>query len=92
MSAAPPAARLARIGRMRLTYTPQAHPGTEFEIEADRHGSYVIRLNGKVIRRVTALSDYVGKPKWGSRKLEADAIEDAKRDIEALAARPSEVR
>lgn len=77
---------------MRLTYTPQSHPGTEFEIEADRHGSYAIRLNGKVIRRVTALPDYVGKPKWGSRKLEAGAIEDAKRDIEALAARTSEIR
>jgi hypothetical protein len=77
---------------MRLTYTPQAHPGTEFEIEADRHGSYAIRLNGKVIRRVTALADYVGKPKWGSRKLEAGAIEDAKRDIEAFVARTTEVR
>ncbi|MHB1121493.1 MAG: hypothetical protein ACYC0T_02095 [Ramlibacter sp.] len=77
---------------MRLTYTPQAHPGTEFEIEADRHGSYAIRLNGKVIRRVTALADYVGKPKWGSRKLEAGAIEDAKRDIEAFVARTTEIR
>lgn len=77
---------------MRLTYTPQSQPGTEFEIEADRHGSYAIRLNGKVIRRVTALPDYLGKPKWGSRRLEAGAIEDAKRDIEALAARSSEIR
>lgn len=77
---------------MRLTYTPQGHPGTEFEIEADRHGSYAIRLNGKVIRRVTALAEYVGKPKWGSRKLEAGAIEDAKRDIEALAGRLTELR
>lgn len=77
---------------MRLTYTPKDHPGQEFEIEADRHGSYAIRSNGKVIRRVTALADYVGKPKWGSRKLEADAVEDAKRDIEALVARSVETR
>lgn len=77
---------------MRLTYTPQGRPGTEFEIEADRHGSYAIRLNGKVIRRVTALADYVGKPKWGSRKLETGAVEDAKRDIEAYVARSTENR
>jgi len=77
---------------MRLTYTPQGHTGPEFEIEADRHGSYAIRLNGKVIRRVTALADYGGKPKWGSRKLEAGAIEDAKRDIEAFAARATDLR
>lgn len=77
---------------MRLTYTPKDHPGPEFEIEADRHGSYVIRLHGKVIRRVTALSDYVGKPKWGSRKLEAGAVEDAKRDIDAFVARSPETR
>lgn len=77
---------------MRLTYTPQDHPGSEFEIEADRHGSYAIKLNGKVIRRVSALADYVGKPKWGSRKLEAGAVEDAKRDIDAFAARSTEPR
>lgn len=77
---------------MRLTYTLPDHPGSEFEIEADRHGSYAIRLNGKVIKRVTALADYVGKPKWGSAKLEAGAVEDAKRDIEAFAARSFEPR
>lgn len=77
---------------MRLTYTPKDHPESEFEIEADRHGSYAIRFNGKVIRRVTALADYVGKPKWGSRKLETGAIEDAKRDIEAYVARNTETR
>ena len=76
---------------MRLTYTPQSQPGTEFEIEADRHGSYAIRLNGKVVRRVTALPDYVGKPRWGNRKLEAGAIEDAKRDIEAFVAKSTEM-
>jgi|GEM_PF-4787326 hypothetical protein len=54
----------------------------EFEIEADRHGSYSIRLNGKLVRRVTALTDYPGKPRWGSKKLEAEAIADARRDIE----------
>jgi hypothetical protein len=56
----------------------------EYEIESDRHGSYVIKLHGKLMKRVTALTDYPGKPKWGSRKLEAEAIEDGKRDIEAF--------
>lgn len=68
-------------------YTPKGATGPEFEIEADRFGSYAIRLNGKVIKRVTALNDYLGKPKWGSRKLEASALEDAIQDIEAFAAR-----
>ncbi len=57
----------------------------DYEIEADRHGSYAIKLNGKLVKRVTALTDYPGKPKWGSRKLEAEAIEDGRRDVDALA-------
>jgi len=69
---------------MRIMYTPTNRSGPEYEIEADRHGNYAIKLNGKVIRRVSALAHYLGKPRWGSRKLEADAIEDAKRDIEAF--------
>lgn len=73
---------------MRILYTPsnRSGPEFEFEIEADRHGNYTIKLDGKVVRRVTALTNYLGKPRWGSKKLEADAIEDAKRDIEALSA------
>ena len=55
----------------------------EYEIEADRHGSYAIKLNGKLVKRVTALTDYPGKPRWGSKKLEAEAIEDAKRHVQA---------
>ena len=58
--------------------------GLTYDIEVDRHGSYAIMLNSKVVKRVTALSNYVGKPKWGSKKLEADAAEDAKRAIEAF--------
>jgi hypothetical protein len=67
---------------MRMMYTPQPGTGPEFEIEADRHGSYTIKLDGKVVRRVTALTNYLGRPRWGSRKLEAEAIQDAKRDID----------
>jgi hypothetical protein len=36
-----------------------------------------------VVRRVSALPNYLGKPLFGSKKLEADAIEDAMRDIDA---------
>lgn len=56
----------------------------DFEIEADRHGSYSIKLHGKLVKRVTAITSYPGKPKWGSRKLEEEAIGDAKRDVDAL--------
>lgn len=71
---------------MRIMYTPTNRSGPEFEIEADRHGNYTVKLDGKVVRRVTALTHYLGKPRWGSKKLEADAIEDAKRDVDALTA------
>jgi hypothetical protein len=71
---------------MRIMYTPSNCSGPEFEIDADRHGNYTIKLEGRVVRRVTALTHYLGKPRWGSKKLEADALEDAKRDIDASTA------
>lgn len=67
-----------------MMYTRSKGAGLSYEIEADRHGSYTVTLNGKVIKRVSALSSYLGKPKWGSKQLEADAIEDAKRAIEGF--------
>jgi hypothetical protein len=76
--------RLGENRQMRTTYTRQNGAGLTYEIEADRHGTFEIMLNAKVIKRVTALSNYVGKPKWGSKKLEADAAEDAKKAIEAF--------
>ena len=69
---------------MRFEYTRQSASGLTYEIEVDRHGSYAIMLNEKVLKRVTALPHYVGKPRWGSKKLEADAAGDAKRAIEAF--------
>lgn len=69
---------------MRITYTRQKGAGLTYDIEVDRHGTYAIKLNEKVLKRVTAVSNYLGKPKWGSKKLEADAAEDAKRAIEGF--------
>ena len=69
---------------MRVTYVSPARPGTAYEIEADRFGSYTIKADGKVIKRVTSLSSYVGRPRWGTKALEQNAIEDAKLAIEAL--------
>jgi hypothetical protein len=69
---------------MRFEYTRQSAGGLTYDIEVDRHGSYAIRLNEKVLKRVTALPDYVGKPRWGSKKLEADAAGDAMKAIEAF--------
>jgi hypothetical protein len=69
---------------MKTTYTGREGTGPTYEIEADRHGNYTVKLGGKVVKRVSALASYRGKPAWGSRKLEEHAIEDAKRAIEAF--------
>ena len=68
---------------MKVTYVSQNGAGPSYEIDADRHGSYTIRHEGTVVKRVTAVTHYVGKPIWGSRKLELAAIEEAKAVIEA---------
>lgn len=68
---------------MKVTYVSQAGQGPAYEIEADRHGSYTIRHEGRVVKRVTAITSYVGRPRWGSRKLEEAAIEEAKSVIDA---------
>lgn len=70
--------------RMKTTYSGREGSGPTYEIESDRHGSYTVRLDGKVVKRVSALASYRGKPTWGSRKLEEDAIEDAKKAIEGF--------
>ncbi len=70
---------------MKIMYTP-ADGAAAYEIDADRHGSYTIRLNRKVIRRVTAVTTYLDRPRWGSRKLESEALSDAKCYLESLAA------
>lgn len=69
---------------MKIAYASQDGTGPEYEIEADRHGSYTITQAGRVVKRVTAVSNYVGKPRWGSKKLELSAIEDAKSVVESL--------
>lgn len=69
---------------MKTTHTRSKGAGLTYDIEADRHGNYTITLGGRVIKRVTALSSYIGKPKWGSQKLETDAVEDAKKAIEEM--------
>jgi hypothetical protein len=66
---------------MRVNYVSASWPDTTYEIESDRSGSYTIRAAGRVIKRVTAVTEYLGRPKWGSKKLELNAIEDAKASI-----------
>jgi len=66
---------------MQITYVSPSWPETTYEIESDRFGNYTIRAAGRVIKRVTSVSDYLGRPKWGSKKLESNAIEDAKAAI-----------
>ena len=69
---------------MKITYAGRAGAGPSYEVESDRHGNYTIRTGGKVVKRVSSITSYVGKPKWGSKKLEEDAIEDAKAAIDAF--------
>jgi hypothetical protein len=69
---------------MRLSYTPTNGAGLTYDIDADRHGNYTVKLDGKVVKRVSALPAYLGKPRWGSKQLEVDAVADAKQSIEAL--------
>jgi hypothetical protein len=75
-----------KMAAMSIIYSPSSDSQLSYQIEADRHGSYTILLQGKVIRRVTALTNYLDKPRWGSRKLEAEAIQDAKCYVESLSA------
>lgn len=70
--------RLYIRANMKITYTSRGGQGPSYEIESDRHGSYTIRQDGRVLKRVTAVSNYVGRPRFGSRRLELAAIEDAK--------------
>jgi hypothetical protein len=67
---------------MKVAYASKDSGGPAYEIEADRHGNYSIRREGKVVKRVTSVSSYLGKPRWGSKKLELAAIEDAKAAID----------
>jgi hypothetical protein len=69
---------------MRIAYVSESWPDTTYEIESDRFGNYTIRAGGRVIKRVTSVTEYVGRPRWGSKKLELNAIEDAKAAIAAF--------
>lgn len=71
---------------MKTEYMDSQGAGPTYAIEADRHGNYTIRLQGKVVKRVSALPQYLGKPRWGSKRLEEEAIRDAQRAIEGFRA------
>ena len=68
---------------MKVTYTAQDGSGPTYEIEADRHGNYVIRQGSTVVKRVTSVTNYFDKPRWGSKKLEQRAVDEAKAAIDA---------
>jgi hypothetical protein len=64
-------------------YTRKAGKGLTYLIEANRHGRWGVKLDGKVIK-TGGLPDYYGKPRWGSKKLQADAFAAARSAIENL--------
>jgi hypothetical protein len=69
---------------MKIMYAANGGAGPTYELESDRQGNYSIRREGKVLKRVSSVSSYLGKPRWGSKKLELAAIEDAKAAIDAF--------
>ena len=68
---------------MKVIYTAKGGAGPTYEVEADRHGNYTIRLDGAVVKRVTSVTSYMDKPRWGSKKLELRAVDEAKAAIDA---------
>jgi len=68
---------------MKIMYAANDGAGPTYEVESDRQGNYTIRREGKVLKRVSSVTNYVGKPRWGSKKLELAAIDDAKAVIDA---------
>lgn len=68
---------------MKIMYAANGGAGPTYEVEADRQGNYTIRREGKLLKRVSSVTNYLGKPRWGSKKLELAAIEDAKAVIDA---------
>jgi hypothetical protein len=68
---------------MKIMYAANGGASPTYELEADRQGNYSIRREGKVLKRVSSVSNYLGKPRWGSKKLELAALEDAKSAIDA---------
>ena len=67
---------------MKMMYAAKDGAGPTYEVEADRQGNFTIRREGRLLKRVSSVTNYVGKPRWGSRKLELAAIEDAKNLID----------
>ena len=77
---------------MKVEYVSLGGSGPAYEIEADRQGNYTIRCGGRVVKRVTSVTRYVGRPRWGSRRLEVAAIEEARAAIDAHHALEGAVR
>jgi hypothetical protein len=68
---------------MKFTYAPGEGAGPTYEIDADRHGNYEVRLEGRVIKRVSSVTNYFGKPRWGSKALQDRALEEARAVIDS---------
>ena len=68
---------------MKIMYAANEGAGPSYEIETDRQGSYTIRHDGRVVKRVTSVTTYFSRPRWGSRKLELAAIDEAKAIIDS---------
>jgi hypothetical protein len=57
--------------------------GVEFVVFANRHGRWRIERDGAVIKS-GGDQDFYGKPRWGSKKLQAEAFAAARAAIEAM--------
>jgi hypothetical protein len=66
-----------------VTYQRKAGRQLVYEIRATRMGGYDVMLDGKVIRQ-SHVGDRYGVSRFGSKKLEAEALEYAKLVIEDM--------
>jgi hypothetical protein len=69
---------------MKMVYRRTTGLQLVYTIEADRHGTYTVRLGDKIMRAVYAPTDYLGRNRFGSKGKEAEAVKLAKIDIEQL--------
>ncbi len=69
---------------MKATYTRKQGRMLTYEIETDKHGSYTISREGKLLRYVAAPSHAFGRLRYGSKAQAAKAVTLAQSDIELL--------
>jgi hypothetical protein len=66
-----------------VSYTRSHGKRLTYAIAATTLGNYTVLLDGQVVKTM-AIGDHYGAPRYGSKKLQDEAIEAAKAAIERL--------